>query len=468
MTDADDVRVRQRTNPDTGSLIAIALSVIVGSVASSLTLEWARFEILQTGADLSSIHFVALMASTPLAVGIARRSHPSRLISGAHLASLIGIGLCATTLSPEVGVVLLASGLQLILANLLVVVWRSRARSIPSLLLAGVFAVHYNVDSTLNQNGLFAEIVQRWGTTAVAAASLALLASCALSVAACRATRDEPIPGEAGLTPGQVAGALLALGSLALLSLQESISSIWGIAVLGCLVVSVGVVSVGVVAAADRHRRDPANLPLDVRVLSATALAVSLSMLVSIASIEGLWTQQVSFARPGEWQRFLDLIVVLHAVPLVFIVVRSGRKWLAAGPFALALGATVALLTAAPDHSLNLIEFATREILLGWGITIVIGGSVALAVRSPGGKAIEAGGIGLLALLPIIERAAVDASVSAISPSLVDLEGGADVRPFLIFAIIGLVLIGTWWFVRESGRRPPSPQPTVPVRETTS
>jgi len=209
---------------------------------------------------------------------------------------------------------------------------------------------------------------------------------------------------------------------------------------------------------------------------TATAPAVHLdrALLIFVGAVAGLTTwiefgPQFLFAgstnaidnivlgfenRQG-WVRAVSSLLIVTVIPVVAGFARTRRRALSVGVLAVAGSGLVWVLFVLDDLELGLIDFVLINLLIDWGGAIVLGGSIAFALRRIDKASIEMGLVFFLAGLPLLTVFAQQVPYDVIGDDLISngFEDTGDVRLFTLTTVIGLVWIAAWWALRPS---PPS------------
>ncbi len=443
----------------------MSMAYLVSSVASATATTAQIFtETRDTFSPITSLSFIITMGSTALIALAIRRQPVWIAVFAAHVAMIIGAATVlfdAGLIPNQLSLSLVLIGEQVVAAALLVVAWR--ARSTVTALLAGVFVLSRVLDDLV-----LIELLSRTGLAGLTPLIVVTLVLLCVGVAAAEVIRigesGQAAAEERSLDKSVLIGGTLAVTGLATLAAQVGPDRFsdgsTGPALLACIAgfVIMGATHQNRKTTAPTVHIEPALLVMCGGVTALTTWVEFGPRFLFAGSTNAIANNiAVGFENDVGWSRFVSLVLLLTTVPIVMLVAQSGRRSLSAGAAAVAASGLIWVFFVLDDLELGLVNFVLIEALTDWGAVIVLGGTIAFALRSTEGASIEAGIVVLLAGLPLLESLARQLPCDIVGDDLISsgFEHIGDVRLFTLVTVIGLVWIAFWWALR----------PNKPLRE---
>ena len=464
----DSRGVIDNTELSNEALLALSLAYLLSSLASAIAQTAAAIRASGDGAFTNgSLPFVGLVASVPLVAVVIRRRPTWLTLCG----GLILMGIAVATLlvdanrfASDLSLTALSVGRQIVTATLLVVAWRSR--SMVTGLLAGVFVL----PMVLN-DAVFRELFNVDNITdgdALIVVPLVLLSTALVASWVVRSGQQAPAPAEPpaapelddpGLEPTIILALTLALVGCAILARQSSpfqIGAGTGVA-LACVVAGYLIFAVARRNTENGTENGNGNQPrLDIAVLGFCAAATVLSAWTRFGGeilINGPGLLPVrlspSFDNVAAWVRSVSFVLVATAVPLVALIVRTSRRLLALGAVAVAAAGLIWTFFVLADFSMGLPEYLFTTLLTEWGSILILGGTVAFALRSADRVSIEVALV-FVSFLTVLEILGQELAFELIGFGLLSsgFQDTDDLQLFTVASAVGLLWIAAWWAFR--------------------
>lgn len=408
---------------------------------------------------LESLPSIAAVTATPLIAVLIRRRPLWPSLVAAHVLMFVGMAslfiIDGPWLIAQISFTVIALGHQVLAAVLLISAWRAT----PAIagVLAGVFVLPRILNQAVVIEVLESDTLFGWAPLLIVSGCLLLIGALA-TWSARSAEWGRVSAGETSLDRSTVVGASLTLLGLALASAAWGSFDGGAPTGLAVLATGAGLVILGVT---QQNRRAPAPMiHLDRALLVFCGVAVALAVWADFGSTflsnssSNLSTGvTVSFENGQQWSRFISSLVIITTIPLVAFFATRNRRSLSVGAIAIAAAAILWVFFVLADLELELGTSIALTLLNDWGLLIILGGAIALALKRSDEASIEGGLVIVLASLTLFEGAARQLPYELLVDDLLEsgFEDTDPVRLLTVASAVGLVWIAAWWALRPDG-----------------
>lgn len=404
--------------------------------------------------------FFVPLALTPIIAHTARTRRPWASLAIAAAGALAGAIL--TIMSDDAwvwvtGVTVSRTATFVAAAVLLITAWRSS----PSVtaLLAGVFVLSDTLARAIVDeyfarvfasdaaiDGRFAGLEYLAVGSVMAASALLLLL---------RPTEDHPHH-EHGLSTVDRLVAVLAIGGAAFALTHRNVGDGTTMVVIGLVLVGAGLV-IARIARVNRWS-DTTTFHLDARILLLCGAAIASMALIGLVDLAPR-PPGIGGLESG-WRRTLDVLAIALIVPVVMLASRFPRPVLSAGALLGAAYGAVRFLDVTGDQPLDQRWLLTGRLMSDLTLALLLGGTVAIALRRADHVSVEVGVIVFLAGAWLMRGAAAELGMQYTG----DAWREGDTSPFRNVALVGsvgLAALAIWWAGTSSPGERPSTDDTL-------